>query len=409
MWVLERVFCSMCHILGGKEGKKKVTSPLMGSWWCHITTHRFFGLQVNQPPCALIGCSARRGGGFFFSFFPSRSWINPCAWVSSSFLFASFVQLVSKQRLCPAMVCPGTISSDAVAGKKKKTTTTAKPAKLALFTEELSPGGLSGGSCLFSWPWWRVSWTLRCTLPSAVKHNATRLHQSGVWGYRWPAVRLCSSPLRQLEPSINCPPPTPPQFTPVVSVCEGLTSNTAVQGCLIGSSRGTFYVFFLILGHPIWHFYAAKPFSIITPIFWRGWQFGLWSSALWGHFWGASADSPLEDGSSSSSQHVQSRALSPSADGKNRRPLLCSWRGVFIRELSGTLLKKVAIMYSVWFSGFGTKGYPQPPPPANSHTHAHPRKESKQCQSIFLWNLFLFIKTRIAIIKGPNWGHFQFV
>lgn len=219
MWVLERVFCSTCHILGG-EGRKKVTSPLMGSWWCHITTHRFFGLQVNQPLCPLIGSSARRGGGYFFSFFPSCSWINPCAWVSSFLLFFSLVQLVSKQRLCPATVCPGTITSDAVAGKKNP-----KPAKLALFTEELSPGGLSGGSCLLCWLWWAVSWTLRCTLPSAVKHNATRLHHSGVWGYRWPAVRLGSSPLGQLEPSIS----PPAQFTPVASVCEGLTSNTAVR------------------------------------------------------------------------------------------------------------------------------------------------------------------------------------
>lgn len=84
-----------------------------------------------------------------------------------------------------------------------------KSAKLALFTQELFPGGLFGASCLFSWLWWTVSWTLRCTLPSAVKHNATRLHHSRVWGYRWPAVCLCSSPLGQLEPSISAPPVYP--------------------------------------------------------------------------------------------------------------------------------------------------------------------------------------------------------
>lgn len=69
--------------------------------------------------------------------------------------------------------------------------------------------------CLFSRLWWTVAWTLRCTMPSAVKHNATRLHHSHVWGYRWPAVCLCSSPLGQLEPSISAPltttTPTPPE------------------------------------------------------------------------------------------------------------------------------------------------------------------------------------------------------
>lgn len=54
-------------------------------------------------------------------------------------------------------------------------------------------------------------------LPSAVKHNATRLYHSHVWGYRWPAVCLCSSPLGQLEPSISYSPPF--LLSPVVSVC----------------------------------------------------------------------------------------------------------------------------------------------------------------------------------------------
>lgn len=59
-----------CHILKrGGGGRKKLTSPLMGSWWCHITTHRFFGLQVKQLPWVLIGYFALRGGGW--SFFPS--------------------------------------------------------------------------------------------------------------------------------------------------------------------------------------------------------------------------------------------------------------------------------------------------------------------------------------------------
>lgn len=42
-------------------------------------------------------------------------------------------------------------------------------------------------------------------MPSAVKHNAMRFYHSHVWGYRWPAVCLCSSPLGQLEPSISSP------------------------------------------------------------------------------------------------------------------------------------------------------------------------------------------------------------
>ena len=70
----ERAFCSS-EILGrcitsviikcggAAEEKKKVTSPLMASWWCHITTHRFFGLQVNQLLCVLIGRPAAGEGG----------------------------------------------------------------------------------------------------------------------------------------------------------------------------------------------------------------------------------------------------------------------------------------------------------------------------------------------------------
>lgn len=66
--VLERVFCScVTSLKGGWGGGKKLTSPLMGSWWCHITTHRFFGLQVKQLPWALIGYFALRGGGWSFS------------------------------------------------------------------------------------------------------------------------------------------------------------------------------------------------------------------------------------------------------------------------------------------------------------------------------------------------------
>lgn len=53
---LQRIFLLILRG-GGKRGqrKEKVTSPLMASWWCHITTHRFFGLQVNQLLCVLIG------------------------------------------------------------------------------------------------------------------------------------------------------------------------------------------------------------------------------------------------------------------------------------------------------------------------------------------------------------------
>lgn len=48
--------------------------------------------------------------------------------------------------------------------------------------------------------------------------------------------------------AINQSPPAP-QFTPNVSVCESLTSNTAVQGCLIWSSGegDTFVCLFLSL------------------------------------------------------------------------------------------------------------------------------------------------------------------
>lgn len=54
--------------IGGSE--EKVTSPFMGSWWCHVTTHRFLGLQVNQLLRLLIGWWAARGEGvFFLSFF----------------------------------------------------------------------------------------------------------------------------------------------------------------------------------------------------------------------------------------------------------------------------------------------------------------------------------------------------
>lgn len=138
------------------------------------------------------------------------------------------------------MLCPGAMShktrcsSDAVAEKKS--------AKLALFIQELFPGGLFGASCLFSWLWWTVSWTLRCTLPSAVKHNATRLHHSRVWGYRWPAVCLCSSPLGQLEPSISRPPSLPP-------LCLSVRAWPATQrykGVSSGPPGGHFYASFLL-------------------------------------------------------------------------------------------------------------------------------------------------------------------
>lgn len=55
-----------------------------------------------------------------------------------------------------------------------------------------------------------------------------RLYHSHVWGYRWPAVCLCSSPLGQLEPSISSP------QSPVVSVCPGWPPTQ--QDPLTGSS-----------------------------------------------------------------------------------------------------------------------------------------------------------------------------
>lgn len=51
-------------------------------------------------------------------------------------------------------------------------------------------------------------------------------------------------------------------------------------------------------------------------------------------------------------------------------------------------------MYSVWFSGFGTKGYPHPP--ANIDTHMHILgKRVNMSEPTLLWDLSLFIKTGI--------------
>lgn len=122
-----------------------------------------------------------------------------------------------------------------------------------------------GAWCLFSWLWWTVSWTLHCTLPSAVKHNATRLHHGGVWGYRWPAVCLCSAPLGQLEPSISRPPtPSLPPMCLSVRAWPATQQYKGVSSGLLG--RGTLLcVFFcccfgLFLqafwDNPIWHFHA---------------------------------------------------------------------------------------------------------------------------------------------------------
>lgn len=203
------------------------------------------------------------------------------------------------------MLCPGAMShktrcsSDAVAERKS--------AKLALFIQELFPGGLFGASCLFSWLWWTVSWTLRCTLPSAVKHNATRLHHSRVWGYRWPAVCLCSSPLGQLEPSISRPPPVYPRCVCLWGPDQQHSVTRVSHRVLRGDTfMRLFYYFKAFWDNPIWHFHAAKPFSIITPIYWQFWHFYLCSSPR-GTF-RASDDSILDYRSSSSSQHVQSQA-----------------------------------------------------------------------------------------------------
>ena len=90
-----------------------------------------------------------------------------------------------------------------------------------------------------------MAWTLHCTgWPSAVKHNAMRLHHSHVWGYRWPAVCLCSSPLGQLEPSIRPPPPPPPH--PWALSCPSARSvqhhpdNIRLSHLVCGTSGGHF-------------------------------------------------------------------------------------------------------------------------------------------------------------------------
>lgn len=151
------------------------------------------------------------------------------------------------------MLCPGAISlwtrcsSGRCCWKQKS-------AKLALFTGEVFPGGLVGVSRLFSWLWWTVSWTLRCTLPSAVKHNATRLHHGGVWGYRWPAVCLCSSPLGQLEPSISRPPPSLP------SLCLPVRAWPATR-VSSGPPRGHFYTFFFLISR----LFGTIPSDIFMP------------------------------------------------------------------------------------------------------------------------------------------------
>lgn len=265
-----------------------------------------------------------------------------------------------------------------------------KSAKLALFTQELFPGGLFGASCLFSWLWWTVSWTLRCTLPSAVKHNATRLHHSRVWGYRWPAVCLCSSPLGQLEPSISAP--------PVYPRCVCLWGPDQQHSITRVSHRVLWGDTFMRLFFLISRLFGTIPSDIFMlrnlsrqsmdsfGISTSDLHLGALLGSLWWQYIGISLI-----------QLLAARAvtgLSPSADGKNWSPLLCSWRGVFICELSGTLLKKVAIMYSVWFSGFGTKGYPHPP--ANIDTHMHILgKRVNMSESTLLWDLSLFIKTGI--------------
>lgn len=141
------------------------------------------------------------------------------------------------------MLCPGAIlrttrcSSDAVAEKKS--------AKLAVFTQEFFPGGLFGGFCLISWLWWTVSWTLR--LHSALRCE-TQCHTPPSQSRLGLQVASCL-PVFFSSGTAGAINQSPPQFTPVVSVCEGLTSNTALQGCLLRSSGGTLLcVFFLFPG-----------------------------------------------------------------------------------------------------------------------------------------------------------------
>lgn len=80
MWVLERVFCSVCHILGGVEGRKK--SDLSFNGQLMMSYHYTQILRSPSKPATLhpdwLLC-LERGRVFFFPFFPSCSWINPCA------------------------------------------------------------------------------------------------------------------------------------------------------------------------------------------------------------------------------------------------------------------------------------------------------------------------------------------
>lgn len=66
--------------------------------------------------------------------------------------------------------------------------------------------------------------------------------------------------------------------------------------------------------------------------------------------------------------------LFPSADGKHWSPLLCSWRGVFHHELFGTLLKRVALMYSGLIQWLWHQSYH---PPILTHTALFLRREGK--------------------------------
>lgn len=91
-WVLERVFCSCVTSLRGGWGEEKTdlsfNGQLMMSY--HYT-------QILRSPSKAATLSPdwllcfERGRVIFFPFFPSCSWINSCASVSSSLLFSSLM------------------------------------------------------------------------------------------------------------------------------------------------------------------------------------------------------------------------------------------------------------------------------------------------------------------------------
>lgn len=179
----------------------------------------------------------------------------------------------------------------------------------------------SAACCLFSPLWWTVAWTLRCTMPSAVKHNATRLYHSHVWGYRWPAVCLCSSPLGQLEPSISAPTPTPPEPRCVrLHRPDHHKNNMRLSHLVCRSSGGHFSAsintnivskvfFYQALRTRFLNFHCGN-FLLKLFLLIAGLGFLLQSSP-WEQFYDASDGHKLIHCWFDSMQHVQSQAVLP--------------------------------------------------------------------------------------------------